>query len=205
MKNVTIKMVAEKAGVSIAAVSKAMNQQPGIGPEKAAKVRKIAEDMGYYPNAAAQTLKTNRSRNIGIVYHNKLEHMFFSQVLEGIRSGAEEKDYDLTFLTGHDDSGISYYEHAMRRQCDGIIIAQGFYNPEDLKKLAESSLPLVLIDQQFTGHTAIVNDNIGSTEEIVHYLYKMGHRRIAMIHGEDGTVTNMRINEIGRASCRERV
>ena len=199
---VTIKMIAEKTGVSIAAVSKALNHQPGIGPEKAEMIRKTAEEMGYYPNAAARTLKTHHSKNIGIVYQNQLAHEFFSQVLEAIRAGAEANDYDLTFLSGKADSGTSYYDHAMRRQCDGVIIAQGIYSQEEIEKLAKSDLPLVAIDQQFPGRTASVNDNVGSAREIVQYLYNLGHRRIAMIHGEDGDVTKMRINGFLRG-CRE--
>lgn len=74
---VTIKTISEKCGLSIAAVSKALNGQPGISQEKAAMVRRTAQDMGYYPNAAAQTLKTRRSFNIGILFQNELAHEFF--------------------------------------------------------------------------------------------------------------------------------
>lgn len=196
---VTIKKIAEETGVSIAAVSKALNHQPGIGAEKAEYIRKVARDMKYFPNAAARTLKTNRSNNIGIVYQNRLAHEYFSQVLEAIRAGAEAKGYDITFLSGSEDSGMSYYEHAMRRQCDGVIIAQGIYSQEELKALAESDLPIVAIDQQFPGRTAVVSDNVGSTREIVEYLTGLGHRRIAMIHGEDGDVTKMRLAGFFRA------
>lgn len=199
---VTIKMIAEQCGLSIAAVSKALNNQPGISQEKAEWVRKTAHEMGYYPNAAARTLKTSHSKNIGIVFQNRLAHEFFSQVLESIRGYAEGKGYDVTFLSSAGDSGLGYYDHAMRRQCDGVIIAQGIYEKKDLEKLASSEIPVVSIDQTFPGKTAIVGDNVESTCRIVKYLYEMGHRRIAMIHGEDGEVTRMRLGGFHRA-CRE--
>lgn len=189
---VTIKDIAQKTGVSIAAVSKALNHLPGISAEKAKEILDTAEEMGYYPNTAARMLKTNRSHNIGIVYQNRLAHEYFSQVLEAVRNETSAKGYDLTFLSS-EGSHDGYYEHAMRRQCDGIIIAQGIYDKEELDKLAASSLPLVAIDQKFNGHTAVFNDNIGSTEEIVKYLHEMGHERIAYIHGEDGEVTQQRL------------
>ena len=67
---VTIKTIAEQCGLSIAAVSKALNHRPGISPENAELVRKTAQELGYYPNAAARTLKTNRSHNLGILFQN---------------------------------------------------------------------------------------------------------------------------------------
>lgn len=198
---VTLKMIAERCDLSIAAVSKALNHQSGISPEKAEWVRKTAQEMGYYPNAAAQTMRTSRSMNIGIVFQNKLAHEFFSQVLESARAYIEKKGYDVTFLSNQEDSGMSYLDHAMRRQCDGIIIAQGFYDKAEILKLTESEIPCVAIDQIFQGRTAVVSDNAQSTERIVEYLYDMGHRRIAMIHGEMGEVTRMRLAGFYRA-CR---
>ena len=199
---VTIKMIAQECGLSIAAVSKALNHQPGISQEKAEWVRKTAREMGYFPNAAARTLKTNRTKNIGIVFQNGLAHELFSQVLEAIRDVAEARDYDVTFLSRAGNTGKSYYEHAKRRQCDGVIIAQGLYDKNELSQLAESDIPVVSIDQIFGGKTAIVSDNAKSMEEIVDYLYGLGHRRIAMIHGEDGEVTRLRLAGFRRA-CRK--
>lgn len=58
---VTIKMIAERCGLSAAAVSRALNHQSGVGAERAERVRQIAKERGYYPNAAARELKTSRS------------------------------------------------------------------------------------------------------------------------------------------------
>ena len=199
---VTLKMIAERCDLSVAAVSKALNRQPGISPEKAEWVRQTAQEMGYYPNAAAQTMRTSRSMNIGIVFQNKLAHEFFSQVLESARGSIEKKGYDITFLSNKEDSGMSYLDHALRRQCDGVIIAQGFYDKAEVAALAESDIPCVSIDQVFNGRTAVVSDNAESTERIVEYLYNMGHSRIALIHGEMGDVTRMRLAGFYRA-CRK--
>lgn len=199
---VTLKMIAEHCGLSIAAVSKALNYQPGISPDKAEWVRQTAREMGYHPNAAAQTMRTSRSMNIGIVFQNELAHEFFSQVLESARGYIEKKGYDITFLSDQGDSGMSYLDHAMRRCCDGVIIAQGLYDKAEVQKLAESDIPCVSIDQIFQGRTAVISDNARSTEKIVEYLYGLGHRRIAVIHGEVGEVTRMRLAGFYRA-CRK--
>ena len=198
---VTIKMISEACGLSIAAVSKALNGQPGIGQEKAAMVRRTAQEMGYYPNAAAQTLKTKRSFNIGILFQNMLAHEYFSLILESIRQTAEEKNYDITFLGNRHSPGMGYYEHAMYRQCDGVIVAQGNFDFDGLRRLAESEIPAVSVEQTFTGRTAVMSDNVGSMEAIVQYLHGLGHRHLAYIHGEMGDVTRARLTGFHRG-CR---
>ena len=140
---VTIRMVAERCGMSVAAVSRALNHRAGVAPEKAEEIRRMAREMGYCPNEAARTLKTSRSHNIGVLYHNMLTHEFFSTVLEGIHCEAGERGYEITFL--NNGPGMSYYEHAQRRQCAGVIIAQGPFGHNSVTPLLESSMPVVTI------------------------------------------------------------
>lgn len=199
---VTIKMIAEKCGLSVAAISKALNGQPGISQEKAAMVRRVAREMGYYPNVAAQMLKTKRSYNIGILYQNGLAHEYFSLILESIRQTAEKKNYDITFLGVQSGQEMGYYERAMYRQCDGVIIAQGNFDFSSVRRLAESDIPVVSIEQAFGNRTVIMSDNVGSLEEIVCYLYSLGHRKLAFIHGEMGSVTRSRLAGFYRG-CRK--
>lgn len=188
---VTIRTIAEQCGLSIAAVSKALNGKPGISPERAEFVKKTARELGYYPNSAAQILKTNRSHNIGILFQNKLAHEFFSIVLEAIRDTMEAQGYDITLLSSRHEEG--FYEHAKFRQCDGVIIVQAGWDWENIQRLVEGDVPVVTIDRVYHGRTAIVSDNVGSMEEIVRYLYDLGHCRLAFIHGEDGDVTRQRL------------
>ena len=198
---VTIKMIAQRCGLSTAAVSRALNHLPGVSPDNAERVRQIAKEMGYYPNVAARTLKTNRSKIIGILYRNLLGHEFFSVVLEGIHVEAERRGYELTFLN-HSPEG-SYLDHARQRQCAGVILVQGFFDVENVMTLVNSSIPTISIENEYPCGTAVVNDNVGSLEEIVHYLHdEKGHSRIAFIHGETCQVTNERLAGFFRG-CRD--
>lgn len=194
---VTLKMVAEQCGLSQAAVSKAMNGQPGISPEKAELVRKTAQEMGYLPNTVARTLRMGRSNNLGILFKNVLGNPFFSAILNGVRTEAESRGYDITFLSNSADDGkgdyIGYYEHARQRQCDGVIIAQGDYDAQSVARLVDGDIPVVSIEQSYPGHTTVLNDNVGSMEEVVRHLHALGHERIAFIHGEMGDTTRMRL------------
>ncbi len=197
---VTIKTVAERCGLSTAAVSRALNHQPGVSPERAEWVRQVAREMGYCPNAAARTLKTNRSKIIGVLYRNRLAHEFFSVVLEGLHEEAERCGYELTFLNS--SAAMSYYDHARQRQCAGVVVAQGEYQSDYVMGLVGSTMPTVTIEHKHPGGTTIIGDNVGAMKELVHYLHGLGHRRIAFIHGEIGQVTRERIDGF-LAGCRE--
>lgn len=96
---VSLKDIAKECGVSTATVSKALNGQHDIGEETKARVRETAERMGYFPNAAARALKTNRSYNVGVLFQEEagsgLTHEYFSGVLNGIKVQVEKMGYDI--------------------------------------------------------------------------------------------------------------
>lgn len=197
---VTIKMVAERCGLSIAAVSRALNNRPGISPERAEMVRQTAREMGYQPNEAARLLKTKCSNNIGILYHNMLTHEFFAAVLEGIQLECAARGYEITFL--QKNAGLTYYEHALRRQCAGVILAQGPFDRDSVQPILDSGLPLVSIEYDHPGRTVVRNDNVRAMEEVIRYLHVLGHERIALIYGDPCQVTSERMTGFYRG-CRD--
>ena len=99
---VSLKTIAEKCGVSTATVSKALNDQKDVSEETKHRIKKTAEALGYFPNAAARALKTNRSYNIGVLFEEEagsgLTHEYFSGVLNGLKVQAEKQGYDITFI-----------------------------------------------------------------------------------------------------------
>lgn len=200
---VTLKMIAEETGLSVAAVSKALNHMPGISEKNAVRVRECAKRLNYYPNGAAQTLKTQRSYNIGVVYQNELDHEYFSSMLTAVRDTAEAAGYDLTFLSNRGISEYGYAAHAMRRNCDGVLVCNGNIDQDDLERLASSPLPVVSVEREFDGRTSVWSDNTAGMEDIVDYVAKRGHSRIAFIHGEMGQVTSERLGSF-LAACAKR-
>ena len=76
---VSLKDIAKECGVSTATVSKALNGQHDIGEETKARVRETAERMGYFPNAAARALKTNRSYNVGVLFQEEAGSRFYNK------------------------------------------------------------------------------------------------------------------------------
>ena len=134
-KMVSMKDIAAACEVSVATVSKALNDHDDIGQETKDHIRLIAEKMGYFPNSAAKALKTNRTNNIGVLFvdgaRNGLTHDYFARVLDSFKRTAEEKGFDITFISESKNNNMSYLAHARYRGFDGIVIACiDFMDPE---------------------------------------------------------------------------
>jgi len=202
---VRLKDISKECGVSLATVSKALNGQSDIGQETARNIRKVAKDMGYLPNAAARSLKTNRSYNIGVLFVDKtssgLQHEYFSGILNSLKVTAEHLGYDITFISKDlGNFSMDYYEHAKYRNCDGVVIASVDFKDPDVIRLVESEIPTVTLDHVFDNTSSILSDNVGGMVDIVNYVYKKGHRKISMIHGEYTSVTHKRLASF-RQTC----
>ena len=192
---VRLKDIAEACGVSTATVSRALNGRTDSGNKTAAEICRTAKEMGYFPNAAARTLKTSRSNNIGILYEDRMDHEYFSALLNELRQCFEEGGYDLTLIrrSAHSEEG-TYLERASRRSLDGVAVIQADFNSADVMRLAASSIPTVILDHAYEGSDCVMCDNQAGMEEILRAVYEAGHRKIAFIRGERGTVTRERTN-----------
>lgn len=191
---VKMKDIALACGVSVSTVSRALNGQTNPDKKKAAYIRQKAREMGYAPNAAARTLKTRRSHNIGILYEDRMDHEFFSLLLNELRTSAEEHGNDMTFIR-HSLNGEegNYDERVRRRSLDGIVVVQADFNSADIIRLAAGSIPTVVIDHAYEGCDCVMNDNRGGMEALVSFAWEKGHRKIAFVHGEDSVVTRERL------------
>ena len=161
--------------------------------------------MGYLPNAAARSLKTNRTYNLGVLFVDErqsgLTHEYFSAVLDSFKVEAEKHGYDITFIN-HNISGrsMSYLEHCRYRNVDGVVIAcVNFYDPQ-VVELVNSEVPVVTIDHVFNNRMAILSDNVSGLKALVRQAWACGHRRIAFIHGEKTAVTENRLAGFYQAS-----
>jgi LacI family transcriptional regulator len=204
----TIKEIATACGVSAATVSKALNNASDVGADTALRVKSAARAMGYFPNAAARALKTNRSHNIGLLFadatNSGLAHEFFSLVLNSLKEEAERHGYDVTFISRDIGlTGMSYLEHCRYRKCDGVVIATVLdYADPQVIELAQSDIPLIAVDYVFDNRGSVLSDNVQGMRDLVRYVYSMGHRKIAFIHGDKTAVTKMRLASFHR-TCEE--
>lgn len=193
---VSMKDIAAQCGVSVATVSKALNNHSDIGEETKKHICDTAQKMGYFPNSSARALKTKRTFNIGVLFVDEgrsgLTHDYFAKVLDSFKRVAEESGYDITFINAQSHK-MTYLEHSRYRGVDGVVIACVDFNDPDIIDLINSDLPVVTIDHVFDNRIAVVSDNIGGMRELVNYIYEKGHRQIAYIHGDDTAVTKNRV------------
>lgn len=197
---VSLKDIAKASGVSVATVSKAINDHSDISIQTKKRVREIADKMGYRPNAAAQALKTNRTNNIGVLFvddaNSGLTHDYFNHVLDGFKRTAEDNGFDITFINGSKNraNNMTYLSHAIYRGFDGVMVACVDFSDPQVDELVKSSIPLVTIDHIFNNRIAIVSDNVKGMRDLTRYAILMGHRKIAYVHGLPSSVTQARLS-----------
>ena len=200
---VSMKEIAKKCNVSVATVSKALNGYSDIGEETRNYILKTASEMGYLPNSSARALKTKRTFNLGVLFVDEarsgLTHDYFNHVLESFKSTAEAKGYDIPFTSGHvSGRRMDYLEHCRYRSVDGVVMACVDFTADEVQELLLSDIPAVTIDHICDGRISVVSNNIQGMEDLVTYIYKKGHRKIAYIHGDDTSVTKNRLGSFYR-------
>ena len=195
-----IKDIAAKCGFSISTVSKALNSYSDISEETRHKVIKAAEECGYLPNSMARALKTNRTHNLGVLFTDEaqsgLRQEYFASVLDAFKTEAEQQSYDITFINHNmsiNSHPMTYLEHCRYRNFDGVCIACVEFQQPEVQELVNSDLPVVTVDHIFNNHTSINSANVAGMRDLVKYIYGMGHRKIAYVHGKKSTVTEQRV------------
>lgn len=197
---ISIKDVAAACGVSISTVSKALNDHKDVSQSKKEYIRQKAKEMGYSPNSSARTLKTNRSHNIGVLFvdgaQSGLTHDYFASVLDSVKSTAESRGYDLTFIISNRGGSrrMTYLEHSRYRRVDGVVIACVNFAEPEVVELMQSNIPTVTIDYTFNKTIAVLSNNMEGMSALTQYAVDMGHRRIAYLYGEDSVVTSNRLS-----------
>lgn len=196
---VSMKDIAAKCHVSVATVSKSLNDQEDIGAQTRELIKKTAKEMGYFPNSQARALRTNRSYNIGVLFVDEgqsgLTHDYFSRVLDSFKTVVEANGYDLTFINCSKvrPDRMSYLEHSRYRGFDGIVIACVDFADSEVTELANSDIPLVTIDYVFNNRSSVVSNNYAGMATLMDYIISKGHKKIAYICGEDTAVTKKRL------------
>lgn len=185
----TIKDVARRAGVSISAVSRALNNYPDINADTRARILKIAEELHYYPKASARNLATNRSHMIGVLYPDLdgtgLRHPFVSHLLNVFKDAIGERGYDMLIFSNtrqpFNDWGI--LDRVRHRGVDGLLLIG--VPDENIDPLIDSDLPMVGLDYIVYGRRcgSVTSDNRRAVHELVLAMYESGCRDFGFVHG----------------------
>lgn len=196
----TIYDVAKKAGVSIATVSKVMNNQP-VRKKTREKVLEAMEELDYKPNILASALMGKRTSTIGFLLPN-IANPFVAEMARRVEDRAHEKGYNLVICsTDFDREKEALYVSLLnQKSVDGFILAGDFKNEDVLKSLLEEHIPVVLLAASHPSllvNSVRVDDFIGGYE-VASHLISLGHKKIAVI-GEDATSSKERIRGFKQA------
>lgn len=188
VKRVTIKQVAEEAGVSTQTVSRVINDRPDVAPETRQRVKEVINRLGYQPSSVARSLIQGRTRTLGVVGYG-VEYFGPSRNLSGIEQQAGEMGYalilDLVRQPEQSDVGHILREMLARR-VDGIIwaVPEIGGNREWIAKAAQLPVPLIFLSTQPRPGIAIANvDNRSGGRMATRHLIEQGRRKIGIITG----------------------
>ena len=182
----SIQDIARAAGVSHTTVSRALRESPLISMGTRERIRRLAQDMGYTPNAIAQSLQTRRTSTIGLVV-TSIDDPFLSDVVKGVEEVARVGGFSVILSATHNDPDqeMAIVETFHRRRVDGILVASSRITSKYRKRLGNIRVPTVLINSQAESqdellHWVAVDDRVGAQLAVEHLL-QLGHRSIGYL------------------------
>jgi len=180
----TIYDVAEKAGVSIATVSKVINNTGRISDKTRKKVNLIMSELNYHPSFVASALTGKRTQTIGLLIPN-IANPFYSEFARNLEDRAHELGYSIVICSTdyNEEKEKKYVSLLMRKQVDGFIITSGFTNVGLIQEVIDQKIPVALIAYSIPtlSLNSIGIDDYKAGYQATAHLAELGHKRIAVI------------------------
>jgi LacI family transcriptional regulator len=201
----TMKDVARLAGVSVATVSAVINGTSVVSAMRAGKVREAMEALDYHPDQVARSLRTGRSRVVGMIVPD-ITNPFYPEVIVGVEQAARNAGYSVILCNSNEDplQEKRHLNELFARRVDGVLIAcsdvQHAYD-----RLLRRRFPLVFFDRIPAGLTgeAVSTDNVEAGYIATRHLIELGHEQIAMISGSPFLSTHLARTEGFRRAMQE--
>jgi LacI family transcriptional regulator len=205
MKKITIKDIATQAQVSISTVSFVINDTGeimGISPAVIKKVQEVAEKLNYRPSMIATSLRTGKTRSIGLIVED-ISNQFFADLARVIEDEAKSIDYRVFYCsTGGDDERSAELVHTLlQANVDGFIITPTENMEDSIDLLLKLKKPVVLIDRYFPGQRVshVVMDNYEASNTATKFIISKGCKNIAVVNNKSEMI-QMKLREDG---CRD--
>ena len=193
---VTLRDVAARAGVHPATASRALNPEtrPLVRDDTARRVLDAAEALGYHPNQVARSLRTRRSRTIGVLIPD-LTNPLFPPIVRGLEDRLAAAGY-VALIGNTDGDGERerlIFSQMRARHVDGVVLATAHLSDPLLADAARAGLPVVLMNRMSHDHSlpSVSVDNERGMRMVVEHLTGEGHRRIAHIAGPQELSTGL--------------
>jgi LacI family transcriptional regulator len=191
---ITLRHVADHAGVHPSTVSRALNPETRsmLKPDLAARVVKAAAELGYRPHPIASSLRTNRTQTIGVVIPD-LTNPLFPPIIRGIEDRLAAAGYTAIIANTDNDRARNRLtvERMRERRVDGLILATARRRDPLIAECSREDIPFLLINRTTDGDgvACIVNDDALGMRLVVDHIVALGHRRIAYVGGPSALST----------------
>ena len=188
MTDATIRDVARRAQVSVASVSRALNNLANVSEQTRARVADAVRELGYVPHAGARSLSLARTNAIGVVLPD-LHGEFFSEIVRGMDKEANSRGYLLLLSNMHAGTAQSANVlSALRGRVDGMIVMAPHLSGGELAGTLPSRTPVVLVNTPSEGHHGIRLDNGAGARAVAQHFLERGRKRIVHIAGAQGNI-----------------
>ncbi|GAA1280198.1 LacI family DNA-binding transcriptional regulator [Arthrobacter pascens] len=181
-----IKEVAERAGLSIATVSRALSGKGNVSAKSRARAQAAAADLGFVPSYQASSLASGRNYNIGIVVPS-VHRWYFSSVVEGVSRALLDAGYDLTLYNVTEVSGRRQSvlrDFLLRKRVDAVIAVALALTESEIRQMLAVHRPIVGIGGPLLGASTIRIDDYGLSAAATNHLIQLGHTKIAHLTGD---------------------
>lgn len=194
MKKISMAEIARKCGVSKATVSRALADDPRVKAETKAYIKEVARRYNYRPHAVASNLARGRSKTIGMMLPaapRTIADPFFLEYLNGVSSVLFEHGYSMLLpQVSPNDVQETITSLSAQGRVDGVVLTEPRLDDPRIDFLKKSGIPFVFLGSTNVSDVSWVDgDNVGGAYAAVEELFRLGHRRIAIITGEEGLVS----------------
>ncbi|WP_165972344.1 LacI family DNA-binding transcriptional regulator [Paenibacillus piri] len=189
----SIREIAQKAGVSVSTVSRALNGYSDVSMETRKRVMEVAREFNYFPNAIARGLVLRKTHMIGLFFGDRINSGFddpmYQEVISAIRIEAGKSGRDLLIFANSNKELSTYTSLSKERGVDGVFLIlnrEEKLKKDQIRELEKSGIPCVSINFQLQGDrcTYVESNNYQGTKDAVTHLIRLGHKRIAFIGGD---------------------
>jgi len=182
----TLADVAKLAGVSKSTASRALSRRGSVSLSTRERVVAAAEELGFVPSSAAESLATGRSRNIAVVTPF-INRWFYAEVIDGVESALIAAGYDLTLYRLTDDQVqrkalFDYF--LVRKGVDAVIALTLFISDDEVQRLRKLGKPIVGIGGQIPGVPTFSIDDVATARRATEHLLALGHTKITHFGGD---------------------
>lgn len=173
--------IAELAGVSRAAVSRYFNNGY-ISEEKREAIRRVVEETGYRPSVQAQTLRTKKTKMIGVIVP-KVASASIGRIVEGVLSVLNESGYHMLLAVTQNDPGkeLEYLDTFSDKQVDGVILVATVFQAEHKQLLGRMPVPVVIVGQRLNGFCCVFHDDYHATYDLTKLILEKGRKNLGYV------------------------